>query len=271
MRPVHVELLGELLQLRQVVHAALDGYADEIQLGVALVNIHEFGNDGDARLAPCPPEVEQGVIAAEFDGFALDVLCGNGRGAEAFVGCGRRGRVGKRCDADAALLTAEIDVDELENQVVADDGELYFAQQILLYKLSCQFVVVRGYGVCDGELRLIVGRADLIVLAQIVEIANEEIVDSEHGDEFVERQRAGHCSAVACNPVQTDSGCKPDVGVTLGNEVSFIFYLFSGKIIVIIVRKVSVVIHVKRTEIRILLHVVSGEDADDVYLLVEAK
>ena len=107
-RPVHVEFLGKLLQLRQVVHAALDGYADEIQLGVALVNIHEFGNDGDARLAPCPPEVEQGVIAAEFDGFALDVLCGNGWGAETFVGCGRRGRVGKRCDADAALLTAEI-------------------------------------------------------------------------------------------------------------------------------------------------------------------
>ena len=115
-RPVHVEFLGELLQLRQIVHAALDGYADEIQLGVALVNIHEFGNDGDARLAR--------------------------RGAEAFVGCGRHGRVGKRCDADAALLTTEIDINELENQVVADDGELYFAQQILLYKLSCQFVVV---------------------------------------------------------------------------------------------------------------------------------
>ncbi|MBQ7471628.1 MAG: hypothetical protein IJS97_04295 [Prevotella sp.] len=44
-RPVHVEFLGKLLQLRQVVHAALDGYADEIQLRVALVNIHEFGNE----------------------------------------------------------------------------------------------------------------------------------------------------------------------------------------------------------------------------------
>ena len=131
-RPVHLEFLGEFLQLRQVVHAALNGYADEIQRGVALVNIHEFGNDGDAGLAPRSPEVKQRVFVAERDVLALDVLGGNGRGAEALVGHDGCGRVVEWRDADMALLAAEIDVEESENQTVEDDGELDFAQKTVL-------------------------------------------------------------------------------------------------------------------------------------------
>ena len=111
----------------------------------------------------------------------------------------------------------------------------------------------------------------MIGLALVAEIANEEIVDAEHWDEFVERQRAGHCSAVSGDTVQADSGCKPDVGVPLGNEVSLIFYLLSREIIMVVIREVAVVVQVKRAEVGILLLAVAGEDANDAALLVEAK
>ena len=235
------------------------------------MNIHEFGNDGDAGLAPRSPEVKQRVFVAERDVLALDVLGGNGRGAEALVGHDGCGRVVEWRDADMALLAAEIDVEESENQTVEDDGELDFAQNTVLQQESRQFVAVRGDGVGDGELILVVGRAYMIGLALVAEIANEEIVDAEHWDEFVERQRAGHCSAVSGDTVQADSGCKPDVGVPLGNKVSFIFYLLSREIIMVVIREVAVVVQVKRAEVGILLLAVAGEDANDAALLVEAK
>ncbi len=76
-----------------------------------LVNIHEFGNDGDARLAPRSPEIEQRIAISESKRLAPDVLSGNGWSTESFVWNGRQGRFGEWCDADTALLAAKIHVE----------------------------------------------------------------------------------------------------------------------------------------------------------------
>ena len=138
------------------------------------------------------------------------------------------------------------------------DGELYFPQQIILQQFSCEIIVICGDGVRDGVLIFVIRWADIIVFTLIVEIADEEIMDVQHGDELIESQSAGYHSTMACDSIQMDFGGNPDVCISLRGKRSGVIYLLAGEVIMIVVRKVAVFVHVKRAVIDILLITVTS-------------